>query len=184
MRRFPRGLACHQDGAAVLEFAVLGPTFILMLLGVFEFAIVMFVGSVLNSAVLDASRYGVTGSTVPGISREQRILDIVSNRTFGLIDLNDVEISTLVYQSLEDIGVPEPFTDLDGNGSYTPGEPFTDVNGSGQWEADMGAAGLGGPGDLVVYRLEYAWGLLTPLLRPVIGVVHHRASMVARNEPF
>ena len=44
-----------------------------------------------------------------------------------------------------------------------------DVNGNGQWDADMGEAGLGGPSDVVVYRLTYDWGIITPVMREVMG---------------
>ena len=83
------------------------------------------------------------------------------------------------------IGQPEPFHDIDLNGQYDVGEPFTDVNGNGQWDSDMGAAGLGGPGDVVVYRVEYPWAIMTPLLQAATGeTITHKASIAVRNEPY
>ena len=94
-------------------------------------------------------------------------------------------METLVYESFADIGKPEPFTDQDGNNAYNSGEPFVDVNGNGEWDADMGEAGLGGPSDVVVYRLTYDWGIVTPMMREVMGeTVTHVSSVAVRNEPF
>ena len=59
------------------------------------------------------------------------------------------------------------------------------MNGNGQWDPDMGAAGLGGPSDVVVYRLTYDWGIITPVMREVMGEsVKHVSSIAVRNEPF
>ena len=94
-------------------------------------------------------------------------------------------IDTLVYDTFSDIGKPEPFVDANANAAYDAGEVFTDVNGNGVWDADMGAAGLGGPSDVVVYQLTYDWGIVTPLMRRVMGETVEMVSSVAvRNEPF
>lgn len=147
-------------------------------------AIILFIGSSIESAVMEASRYGITGSEA-GVSREEKVLEIVADRTYGLLDMDQVQVQTLVYQSFADIGEPEPFTDQNGNHSYEVGEPFNDVNGNGTWDPDMGEAGLGGPGDIVVYRLSYDWGVVTPVMREILGETVTQVSSVAvRNEPF
>jgi Flp pilus assembly pilin Flp len=180
-----RRLRREEDGATVVEFAFVFPVFILAVLGTIETAIVTFISSSIEAAVLEASRYGITGGTIPGVTREERVLDIVGDKTYGLVDMDLVGIDTLVYESFDDIGQPEPFEDANLNVVYDTGELFTDVNGNGQWDADMGAAGLGGPSDVVVYRVTYAWGIMTPLIRSVIGEsVLHASSVAVRNEPY
>jgi Flp pilus assembly pilin Flp len=180
-----RRLRREEDGATVVEFAFVFPVFILAVLGTLETAIVIFISSSIEAAVLEASRYGITGGTIPGVTREERVLDIVGDKTYGLVDMDLVGIDTLVYESFDDIGQPEPFEDANLNVVYDTGELFTDVNGNGQWDADMGAAGLGGPSDVVVYRVTYAWGIMTPLIRSVIGEgVLHASSVAVRNEPY
>jgi hypothetical protein len=181
-----RRLWCDPSGTALLEFAVIFPAFILALIGIIEVAIVLFISSSIEAAVLEASRFGITGGTPEeGVSREDRVLEIVAEKTYGLVDMDDVELDTLVYASFDDIGEPEPFEDDNTNGIYDMGEPYTDVNGNGQWDADMGAAGLGGPSDVVVYRISYQWGLITPLMRKTLSeTVRHTSSVAVRNEPF
>lgn len=183
--RFLRRLRGEEGGATVVEFAFVFPVFLLAVLGAIETAMVIFISSSIEAAVLEASRYGITGGTVPGVTREERVLGIVENKTYGLVDMDRVEIDTLVYESFDDIGQPEPFDDANGNGAYDLGEAFTDVNGNGQWDADMGAAGLGGPSDVVVYSVSYAWGIMTPMMRNIMGEsVLHVSSVAVRNEPF
>jgi Flp pilus assembly pilin Flp len=180
-----RRLRRDERGATIVEFAVIFPVFILAMFGIIETAIVLFVSSSIEAAVLEASRFGITGSLTPGVSREDRVLEIVGDKTYGLVDMEQVDIQTLVYASFDDIGQPEPFEDENLNTVYDDPEPFTDVNGNGIWDADMGAAGLGGPSDVVVYRVSYDWGVMTPLIRNVLGEsVRHVSSVAVRNEPF
>jgi hypothetical protein len=169
----------------LIEFAYLFPILLLMILGTIELSLVMFIGSSIESAILEASRYGSTGESTEGLSRGDRVLEIVADKTYGLVDMDDVELETLVYSSFADVGQPEPFEDDNDDGNYDLGEPYSDINGNGQWDDDMGAAGLGGPSDVVVYRVEYDWGIITPLIQSVLGdSVRHMSSIAVRNEPF
>ena len=179
-----RRLALDRCGNAAVQFALLAPALLLLIIGSFEVAILLFLGGTMESAVLAASRYGVTGFTSDGVSREDRIRQIIADRTLGLVDMDDIGIHTLVYSSFEQIGQPEPFTDANGNGVHDAGETFNDVNGNGEWDDDMGAVGLGGPGDIVLYEIEYETGAITELLQPVFGRIVHRAAVAVRNEPF
>lgn len=188
IRRRDRRFRLWRDerGATIVEFAVVLPVLLLAVIGIIEVAIVLFISSTIESAVFEASRFGVTGNNdVPGVTREDRVRDIVERRTYGLVDMDRVEIEALVYATFADIGQPEPFTDANANASYDIGEDYIDVNGNGQWDPDMGAAGLGGPSDVVVYRLSYSWGILTPIVRDVLGEsIRNVSSVAVRNEPF
>ena len=183
LRSFGR-LRREEDGSEAIEFALIFPGFLLILVGALEFSMMVFIGSILESAMAEASRFGITGSTPAGVSREDQVREIVRERTYGLVNIDDAHIETLVYPSFGDIGKPEPYTDTNGNNMYDEGEPYTDVNGNGQWDADMGAAGLGGPGEVVLYRITYTWGVLTPMLKPIIGSITQSASIAVRNEPY
>ena len=183
LRAFDR-LHREEDGSEAIEFVLIFPGFLLILVGALEFAVVTFVGSILESAMAEASRFGITGSTPPGMTREQQVKDIVKEKTYGLIDMDKADFKTLVYPTFADIGQAEPYTDTNGNGQYDVGEPYNDVNGNGQWDADMGVAGLGGPGDIVLYKISYTWGMLTPVLKPIVGSIKQSASIAVRNEPY
>jgi Flp pilus assembly protein TadG len=177
-------LSHARDGSSALEFGIIAVPLTLLLVSFFEFAIVAFLSAALESAALQASRFGTTGSSPDGQSRSEQVRDVITERTLGLLDGDELDIETLVYDEFADIGEPEPYTDTNGNGSFDRGEPFTDVNGNGQWDPDMGAAGLGGPDAVVVYQVTYDWPAITPLMRPLIGTIRLSASVPARNEPF
>lgn len=177
-----------DSGATAMELALMTPVFMALITGIMELAMILFVAALMEGGLRDASRFGITGFEPEGLTRESRILEIVGRNTIGLVDMNTASVDTLIYPSFGDIGGPEPFIDSDpANGSYDAGETFTDVNGNGEWDPDMGAAGIGGPGDVVVYRLSYDWSLMTPMLTGVIGEggkIRLAASVVVRNEPF
>ncbi len=180
-----RQVVGDERGKAIVEFALIAPVVLGMLGAVLEFSGIMFVQTILEGGAREASRYGITGSQPEGVTREEMILDIVEGNTYGILDMAELDMETLVYDSFGSVGQPEPFTDENGNGQYDDGEPYTDVNGNGGWDDDMGAAGLGGPGDVVVYRLSYDWNIMIPLFEPIFGeTVTLQANVAVRNEPF
>lgn len=187
MRIFSRFLRT-RDGASTVEFALIAAPFVLIVVGILEVAMILFVNVLLEGGVRDSARFGITGYTPAGTDRISVIREIIRKRTVGLVDMSKVSITTLVYSSFSSIGQPEPFTDSSPfNGVYDPGEAYVDVNGNGQWDADMGVAGAGGPGDVVLYTVSYNWEILTGLFRPLLGsggVFPLRASVAVRNEPF
>jgi hypothetical protein len=180
-----RGAPEGERGQAIVEFAFLAPALIALLGGILEFSGIMFVQTILEGGARAASRYGITGSTSDGVSREDRIRAILEDHSYGIVDMDHLEMETLVYENFGDIGQPEPFTDENANDAYDTGEPFNDINGNGSWDPDMGAAGLGGPEDVVVYRVSYDWNIIIPLFRPFFGdAITLRSNIAVRNEPF
>lgn len=182
-------VARDRDGSAALEFAYALPIIATAVIGLLELSMIMFVSSLMEGGLRDASRFAVTGATPAGFSREQAIVEIVNDRTLGLLDLTPADVSLRVYRSFDQVGQPEPLTlDANGNGRYDPGDTYTDVNGNGQWDEDMAEVGnAGDSGEVVVYDLAVDWPLLTPLLAPFIGqngLIRLGASIAVRNEPY
>ncbi|WP_424926864.1 TadE/TadG family type IV pilus assembly protein [Amaricoccus tamworthensis] len=174
-----------EEGATLLEFAIVLPVFLTMLFGLFEFAFIIFISSSVDAAILNASRLGATGLKYEDETRSEMVLRIVQEQTWGLIKPTASDLDILIYDSFSDIGKPEPFDDDNGNGDYDEGESFTDINGNAQWDDDMGKAGLGGSDSIVLYRVRYAWGYVTPFIRNLLGDEFQYSSSVAvRNEPF
>ena len=172
------------SGASALEFGILAAPLTVLLVGFFELAIVAFISAALEGAALQASRFGTTGSDPAGASRAERVRNVIEARTLGILDPQELNIETLVYDEFANIGEPEPYTDANGNGQYDDGEAYTDVNGNGQWDNDMGAAGLGGPDAIVVYHVTYVWPPITPLMQPLLGRIELSTTVPVRNEPF
>jgi len=179
----PRG--GDEAGKAIVEFALVAPAFLGITLSILEFSGIMFVQTLLEGGAREASRYGITGQQPDGVSRDDMILQIVGENSFGIIDMDELTMQTTVYNNFSEVGQPEPFTDENDNDAYDVGEPYTDSNGNGSWDDDMGAAGLGGPGDVVVYSMSYDWPIMIPLFQPLFGDhVTLQANIAVRNEPF
>lgn len=181
----PCSFVRRRDGSASVEFAFAAPILILVMIGIFEIAMLLFTNAVVEGAVRSASRFGLTGQTTDGVSREAVIIEKIRDGSLGLVEITPDDIDVLVYPSFADVGQPEPFDDADNDGAYDAGEAFSDVNGNGQWDSDMGAAGAGGPGEVVVYRVRYSWPMMTGMLMESFGdSVDMAASIAVRNEPF
>jgi hypothetical protein len=54
------------------------------------------------------------------------------------------------YYDFTDIGRAEKWTDSNNNRVCDNGEPYTDENGDGSWNADIGEAGNGDAGDVIL----------------------------------
>ena len=178
-----RTFGSDRAGSTMVEFALIGPVFLVMVLGIFEVCLILFTSGSLQSAVASASRYGITGQSSEA-GRLTAITEILRDRTFGFIDIDEADITTRVYPSFTEIGNPEPFTDQNSNATYAPGEPYEDINGSGGWDADMGSSGLGGPGDIVLYNVDYRSRLMNAFVAPLLGDIRYTASIAVRNEPY
>ncbi len=174
-------------GVSAIEFSILAPVLLLMMFGILEFASIMLVSNIMESATAITSRLGKTGYVTEDSSREETILASVEQKTQGLIDPEALDISSKYYSDFSQIGDAEPSNDTNGNGTIEAGE-YTDINGNGQFDADMGLAGYGGAGAIVVYTVSYPWPVMTPLLSNIIGDEDGNyiitARSVVKNEPY
>lgn len=176
-----------RRGVTAVEFALIAPVCFTLVCIFIDLSMVMFITNVMEGGLREASRYAITGYIEPGKTREEKIAEIINDHSYGFIKSQDITITYKVYPSFADVGKPEPFVDQNANGQFDSGEPFTDVNNNGQWDADMGKAGVGGPGDIVAYIVSYKWTLWTPLaaeLWPNNGTVTLTATVAVRNEPY
>jgi Flp pilus assembly pilin Flp len=186
-RRAGAGFAADKRGVTAAEFALVVPVCVTLICVFIDIMMVMFITMATEGGLGGGSRYAITGYIEPGKTREQKILEIVQEHTYGLVAPADMALTTKVYPSFADVGKPEPFVDSNGNGQYDSGEPYTDINGNGRWDSDMGTDGPGGPGAVVAYVLTYSWTLWTPFAAEIWGDggrVTMRATIAVRNEPF
>lgn len=184
LRRAAARLPRREDGASALEFALISLPLFTVLIGFFEFAVITLTALLLESASLEAARFGATGATPQTGTREEELRRIIEERTFGFVDMTDLDIETLIYNEFSAIGQPEDYEDTNGNGSFDAGESYDDVNGNGTWDADQGRAGVGGADEIVVYRVSYDWAPLTAFMQPFTGELTLTSSIPVRNEPF
>jgi hypothetical protein len=175
-----------QSGITAVEFAMVTPVLLLMVIGILEFTSIMFTMAVMESATNSTSRLGKTGYVAAGTTRQQQIIDSIATKTSGLLDPTKIIITSKVYSDFSKVGQPEPC--INPTSTPCPGTPnvnFIDVNGNGAWDADMGIAGLGNAGDIVVYTVTYPWKIMTPIISNIIGGTFDiTVRSVVRNEPY
>ena len=182
-----RALSVCRRGATVMEFALTAPAVVIIAIGVIEVGAMLFVNTLMEGALREASRFGITGNVPPGVTREQAIRDIIAQHTIGVVDMDTVDITYKVYPSFEQIGGAEPFTDVNTNGTWDEGEPYDDINENSEWDSDMGKEGLGDANEIVRYEIGYDWPLLTPLLSKAVsesGALRLHTTVTVRNEPY
>jgi Flp pilus assembly pilin Flp len=192
VRRAFHRLWRDRDGAAALEFALVLPPLCLILVGMFEMAMVTFCQASMEGALREAARYGMTGQEEATVDeRKDKILEIVDRYTLGLFNIDDATVTTKIYSDFNDAGgaeLAEPLTyDANGDGVYNPGtDEYQDVNGNGQYDNPRDDAGEAA--EIVEYTVEYDWPLMTPFIGRIMGNAQHKiplkASIVLRNEPW
>ena len=164
-----------------MEFALVAPVFLTMVIGMFDIGQMAYAKSVLSGAVQHAARESSleTGDTARA---DQIVRDMV-----GPLLPSTAIISTRVsYYDFADIGRKERWNDLNNNGTCDNSESYVDENRSGSWEADIGTSGNGGAGDVVLYTVTASY---TPMFRiPFVpGPWNQRnlqSTAVRKNQPF
>ncbi len=176
-----------QDGVTAVEFALIAPVALLLIMGIIETSLVMFAQNVLESATFAASRTGKTGYAETDETREATIRTVLDDRADAVFDSTLIDITTRTYARFDQVGDPEPYIDANNNQMRDDGENFTDVNGNGQYDTDMGMEGVGNAGEIVVYTVSYPWNIFTPLVQDFLaedGVITLSSRVVIQNEPF
>jgi Flp pilus assembly pilin Flp len=154
-----RNFLFDQRGVTAVEFAFVSPILLLFTIGILEFAMVFMASNVLENAVNNAARTGKTGFVGTGLSREQTILNMVSDRTKGFLDSNLLTITEVSYKDLNQL----------------------------ENTTNAGLGGFGNAGDIVVYTIRYPWKVITPFMDNMLnnkGTFYLESRMVAKNEPY
>lgn len=172
-----------EAGSAAVEFALISPALVLVLMGLFDMGYTLYAGVMLQGAIQQAART----STVEGAGTAlTSIDDDVESQIRRVVPNAEIEFTRKAYSNFSDVALPEDFTDTNANGLCDADEPFEDANGSGTWDRDRGADGLGGARDAVLYTVSMTYRRPFPMAS-LIGLsenVSAKASTVLRNQPY
>jgi Flp pilus assembly protein TadG len=181
--RSARRLRADAAGAALVEFAIILPVLVMMLLGLIEFGLNVYMRSVLEGAMIQAGRNSSLQSAQSG---QTSIDDLVSATVHNILPSATVSFTRQNYGTFTSVDKPEDFTDSNGNGVRDPGECFQDANGNSVWDADGGRTGLGGAIDVVQYTATVTYPSFIPG-GAAIGIsptTTIKATTMLRNQPF
>ncbi len=178
-----RRLRDDQSGAYMIEFAMILPAFLMLVMGTFDIGMQMYAKSVLAGAVEQAARL----NTLETNSSSQTAVDqAVRDQVGRVAQYGTLTFSRLNYQDFSAVGKPEDFTDSNGDGIRNSGECFQDANGNGSWNSDRGDTGQGGANDVVLYRVNLTFDRLFPLWK-MLGEPQSKTISIAttlRNQPY
>lgn len=182
--RTRKALSRCRKGSIALEFAILAPVLLMMLIGIIEFGLVFTASVLLQGAVGTVSRMGKTGFVPAGMSQDAYLRGQISNLTGGFLDSSKLNVQMEWYRGIDSVGQPEPCYIAQCTSTSPPGT-YDDVNGNGQWDADQGSPGLGKSGNAVLYTVTYPWPL-EGLIARIVGKRNLTISAVAvvQNEAY
>jgi Flp pilus assembly protein TadG len=176
-------LGRDERGVTAVEFAIIAPALLMVLLGVFDTAYNLYTASVLNGAAQKAARAStIEGAEAKGLAIDGKVVAAVHN----VMPEADVTFDRRAYRDYSDIHRPEDYTDVDSDGACDDNEPFEDINGNGVWDADRGTDTMGGARDAVLYTVTVSYPRVFPLMH-LLGLpetVTSRSQTVLRNQPY
>lgn len=183
MRPLLNRLRSDRRGAALIEFAIVAPVMMFLLMGIFDLCYQIYIQSVLNGAAQKAGRdSGIQGGSQATSIIDQKVMSYVWKVAK---DASIVKSDRKSYAQFGNIK-PEDFIDSNKNGKYDKGECFFDVNANNGWDADPGITGQGGANEVTVYTLTIQY----PRLFPVAGLFgwdpnqQLSATTILKNQPY
>lgn len=170
-RSFLARLKRETSGATAVEFAMIAAPFFFLLFAMLEVAAVFFVGTVLENAVLEASRQVRTGQAQSAGMSLGGFRTEVCNRIAVIGNCDRLEIDVRVFENFGDVDQSSP---IDEGGEI-------DTSGFG-WDP-------GDAGDIVLVRVFYRWSLMTPNFGTAMSNMTDNQRLITsatvfRNEPF
>jgi Flp pilus assembly protein TadG len=173
LRRIGRRLGALGDsGAAAIEFAIVGSTFMLMLLASFEFGYMLFVQSVLDNAARDAARLVRTGQAQGTANPETTFSNLLCNDVGALIGCGNI-----VYQA-------QVFNDWPSAQTAMNTPPTRDKNGN----FVSNGFSAGAASQILVVTVTYNYPFFTPWIGGLVGNGNNTAflmsTVVFQNEPY
>ena len=179
--KHPRTLQSSEDGATLVEFALIAPVFFMLLMGIFDIGHGVYIRAVLEGALQEAGRDAGLENAPDNLTE---IDDYVRSQVGSVVN-GEFEFTRQNYWEFGDVGQEEEYDDTNKNGVYDDDECFYDGNDNDRWD-DRGKAGLGGAKDVVLYTVTVTYNHLFPLWSFIGGNKEGSvtASTTLRNQPF
>lgn len=152
-------LRSDHRGVTVVEFAIVTPVMVTLLLGLSDLMYQAYVQSILDGAVIKAGR----DSALEGNSGDQSAIDNKVKAMVGMLGPNmRFTPERKSYPSFALIK-PENIDDTNRNGRLDTGECFYDLNGNRTWDTDPSRDTQGGANDVTRYTMTVKYPRLFPV---------------------
>lgn len=191
MRRLRR-LARDTRGATVIEFAIIAPVLMTLIMGLGEMSYQEYLQTMLNGSVQKAAR----DSAIQGGAENADALDAKVITMIGAIAKNLTKACPATaantwcatrksYAQFGNIK-SEYIYDTNGNGVLDAKECFDDLNNNKTWEADPGLNGQGGSNEVTLYTMTVTYKRLFPVAG-VVGMGSQQtlsSTTILKNQPY
>ena len=190
----PQAVLRDRRGATIIEFAIIFPVMMMLIMGLGELLYQEYIQAVLNGAVQKAGRdSGIQGGADQAGTIDASVVNMVgtmmpapTQNCSGQASMAATWCSTRKnYDTFTEVA-PEPFNDTNGDKRCDNGESYTDENANNQWDADPGATGQGGANDVTLYTMVLTY----PRFFPVAGLLGFSntatltSSTLLKNQPY
>jgi len=177
----------NEKGASVLEFAIVALIFFSVLFAIIDIALMGWASLTMQHAVREGTRYTITGqdSLSGAIDLDNPDTRYLADDRFRAMVQKIQGNSMGIYDSVLDPGdITVEYVDgsnVKKTYHYDGGTPF-DPSDDEAWEVFY----PGGPGEIIVVRLNCTWPVLTPLIRPFFseGEYNFTVASTMKNELF
>jgi Flp pilus assembly protein TadG len=171
-RQFSR-FATTQRGATAVEFALIAPPFLAMLIAILQVTLFLFAQQVLQNAAVEAGRLFMTGQAQNSGTTQSQFQNQVCPMVSALFTCSALMVNVQTYTSVTGASASAPTLTFDAQGQVT-----------NSWSYNPGT-----PGELMVVQLVYLWPIISgPLgyVLPNIGNGHVEMMGVSafRVEPY
>lgn len=183
-----RNLWRERTGAAAIEFGMVAPVMLLLMMGMGDLLYGFYANSILIGAVQKAGRDAtlqINASTTATTAIDGKVMTSVKQ-----IAPAATYVSTRQsYSSFANVDKPEPFTDKTGGtaGKYDVGiDCFTDLNGNNTYDTDGGKNGVGGASDVAQYGITITYPRIFPVAK-LLGWGANgtlTATTLLKNQPY
>lgn len=180
-RARPFSVLREQAGSVVVEFAIILPIFLLLIIGCLDLGQMAYAVGVLDGAVEKAARDSTLESGDTSAA-DAKVSDIILKVLPGAT----VSSTRKSYFEFSDIDRPERWNDANNDGTCSTGETYVDENNDGIWNEEIGRDGNGGANDVVMYKVTVRYDPVFAMPLVPLSWNQRKISSLAvrRNQPF
>ena len=162
-------LSQNDKGVSAIEFALIGPLFLLFTIGIVEFGIYFLKKNMVSHVLYEASRNIQTGEIQNSSTPYQTFLDEYCVEVPSFMRCDEITFDVRSFDAVADVSFPDPVYDDEGNPENFVFQP-------------------GGSEQITSIRASIPHQFVTPLMREYFQPTEEPAIIVghsiAKNEPF
>ncbi|MFZ5744524.1 MAG: TadE/TadG family type IV pilus assembly protein [Pseudomonadota bacterium] len=170
-----------RQGVTALEFTLVAPVFLLLIMGIFDVGQMAYGLAVLNGSVQKAARDSALET-----ANVETIDNIVKRQVSPIFPGATYRSTRTSYTDFIDIGRAERWNDANNDDECNNNESYVDENDNGRWDAEIGESGNGGASDVVIYRftVNYTSTFAVPFMPDTWNERELTATAIRKNQPF